>query len=170
MRERTPYFVLVRDPGRFDELTLLATTIFLEAEGEGDRGMLAVGWVCRNRAILWRRTWHEVILGADAVAYDDNHPFEVFSCWNDDYRIQAQQRLERADGPPREAAWKAAAGAYWALDADPTKGSTHYLNPVVTKQIRGGTLPSWAASPGDATTVDPAKVRVVINRHTFLVA
>ena len=57
-------------------------------------------------------------------------------------------------------AWKAAAGALWDLTADPTAGADHYLNVELTKKIRPDHgLPSW---------FDPAKVTVVLSRHTFL--
>lgn len=30
---------------------------------------------------------------------------------------------------------------------DPTGGATHFLNPVVARQRRGGALPGWASQP-----------------------
>src|SRR5262245_54655520 len=39
---------------------------------------------------------------------------------------------------------------------DPTAGATHFLNPTVVRQRRGGSLPSWARGEGQA-----------IGRHTF---
>jgi spore germination cell wall hydrolase CwlJ-like protein len=39
---------------------------------------------------------------------------------------------------------------------DPTAGATHFLNPVVVRQRRGGSLPSWADGTGK-----------VIGRHVF---
>lgn len=30
---------------------------------------------------------------------------------------------------------------------DPTGGATHFLNPAIVKQRRGGTLPNWAQQP-----------------------
>jgi hypothetical protein len=39
---------------------------------------------------------------------------------------------------------------------DPTAGATHFLNPVIVRQRRGGSLPSWASGDGKP-----------IGRHTF---
>lgn len=39
---------------------------------------------------------------------------------------------------------------------DPTAGATHFLNPAVVRQRRGGSLPSWARGEGQS-----------IGRHTF---
>jgi spore germination cell wall hydrolase CwlJ-like protein len=157
---RVPRFLVVTDPGDWDELTLLTATIFLEAEGEPEEGQLAVGWVVMNRLRLWRLTdVHTVILGPDRRAWGDQRPFEVFSCWNDDYRQRAEARLAAAQDASLEPAWRAAASAFWALRADPAGGATFYLNRPLTLRIRGGSLPSW---------YDPAKVTVVIGRHEFL--
>lgn len=41
---------------------------------------------------------------------------------------------------------------------DPSLGATHYLNIELTKQIRGGTLPSWVYKMAHLTT---------IGRHDF---
>jgi conjugal transfer mating pair stabilization protein TraG len=39
---------------------------------------------------------------------------------------------------------------------DPTAGATHFLNPAIVRQRRGGSLPRWAQGEG-----------LVIGRHTF---
>jgi spore germination cell wall hydrolase CwlJ-like protein len=39
---------------------------------------------------------------------------------------------------------------------DPTVGATHYLNPTIVRERRGGSLPSWARGEGRP-----------IGRHTF---
>ena len=154
-----PAFPLLGEPGEFDELTLLSATVFLEAEGEPAPGPEAVAHVVMNRHRGWKLSVPQVILGKDGRAYDDGRAFEVFSCWNDDYRRRAEARL----GAARDEAvfaWKAAAGALWTLTADPTLGADHYLNVELTRKIRPDHgLPSW---------YDPAKVTVVLGRHTFL--
>ena len=33
---------------------------------------------------------------------------------------------------------------------DPTAGATHFLNPTIVRQRRGGSLPSWARGEGQA--------------------
>ena len=44
--------------------------------------------------------------------------------------------------------------------ADPTGGADHYLNPELTKQMRGGSVPQWAANWASAGQR--------IGRHVFL--
>lgn len=163
-----PPFPLLAEPGNWDTLTLLASTIFLEAEGEPWEGLLGVGWVIRRRALDWRLGWHGAILGPDQRAYDDTRPFEPFSCFGDTYRGRAAARLSAATAQATEASWKAAAAALWELLPDPVGGAAFYLNVEVTRRIRGGTLPAWAADPQNAATVNQAKVRAVIGRHTFM--
>lgn len=164
-----PAFPLTPEPGTWSELELLAATIYLEAEGEPMEGKLGVGWVVRNRMDLWHQTLRRVILGADERAWDDGHAFEVFSAWNDDYRERGRARLSAADGPETEASWRAAAGAYWRLVPNPIGTATFYLNIDVTRKIRKGTLPDWAALASDKTKINAEKVTAVLGRHTFLV-
>lgn len=149
---RVPLFPSLGEPGAWDELTLLAATVFLEAEGEPVPGPLAVAWVVRNRGDI-----HHAILGPEGRAFGDDRPWEAFSCWNDDYKPIATVRLSRALTPAW--AWEAAAAALWRLLPDPTGGANHYLNVELTKKIRGGSLPKW---------FNPAKITVVIGHHTFL--
>lgn len=165
---RVPPFPLLGEPGDWDRLTLLAGTIRLEAEGEPEAGQLGVGYVVMNRVIFWKLDLHAVILGPDRRAYQDNKPFEPFSCWNSDYQPMAEARLAGA-GEAAESAWRAAAAALWHLLPDPTHGAIFYLNVDLTKRLRHGTLPDWAADPHDPTLVHANKVKVVLGRHTFLV-
>ena len=160
MRPTVPRFPLLEEPGEWDELTLIASTVALEAEGEPESGQLGVAYVVMNRVRLWDRTVHQVILGPDERAYGDGKAFEVFSCWNDTYKAHATARLSGLIAFPP--AWKAAATAFWQLAADPTGGATHYLNVELTKKLRGGTLPAWFHSDNQVTAV--------IGRHHFLVA
>ena len=51
---------------------------------------------------------------------------------------------------------KIADGVLAGLIPDPTAGATHFLNPVVVGQRRGGSLPSWADGDGQP-----------IGRHVF---
>lgn len=143
-----PRFPLVGEPNEWADLTALAATIFLEAEGEPQEGKNAVGWVVRTRADEWRMSIHHVMF----------QPWQ-FSCWNDDYRQRAHTRLAAADGDELEGAWKAAAGAFWRLIPSPVGNATHYLNLPLTRKIRKGALPSWYAEE---------KVICVLGRHTFL--
>lgn len=153
-----PRFPLLDEPGEWDELTLLAATVALEAQGEPPKGQVAVAWVAMNRVRGWSKTLHQVLLGPESRAYGDGKPYEPYSCWNDDYKQRAQARL--SDMGAFAPAWSAAASALWQLGEDPSKGATFYLNPDLTRKIRPKhDLPSW---------FDPEKVTVVIARHTFL--
>lgn len=144
-----------------DDLTLTATTVYLEGEGEPDEGKLAIAWAIRNRMDAQRRTARQVILGVEGLVDGDGRAYEAFSCWNDDYVRQRTARLIAPDPVLWEACWRASAAALWGLLPDPTKGATFYLNPVLTRQIRPRhDLPSW---------YDPARVTFRAGHHEFLV-
>lgn len=162
----TPSFPLLGEPGEWDVLTLISACCFLEAQGEPEEGILGVAWVIRRRAVDWNLGWHKAILGPEGLAYGDGHPFEPFSAFGDDYRLRARARLGAAENT--EPFWYAAACALWKLLPDPVGGATHYLNEAVTKKIRKGTFPAWAADPNDPTKIHEAKVTTRIGRHTFL--
>lgn len=147
------------EPGTWPEMLLYASTVFLEAEGESDSGKVAVAWVIRNRMTHRVQSVRQVILGKDELAYGDGKAFEQFSCWNDDYVAQASRRLATPNAEPWAACWRAACGAYWKLILDPTQGATFYLNPFLTRKIRGGTLPSWYSAH---------RVTATIGSHEFL--
>lgn len=163
-----PPFPLLGEPGAWDVLTLVAATIFLEAQDEPWEGLLGVGYVIRRRAVDWTLGWHGAVLGPDQRAYDDGRDFEPYSCWNSDYRGRALARLSTATPAMAEPSWKAGAAALWALLPDPVNGATFYLRLDATRTMRGGTLPAWAADPADVTQVDASKVTAVIGHHHFL--
>ena len=165
-----PPFPLLGEPGEWPALVLVSATVFLEAEGEPWDGLLGVGWVVRRRALDWKLSWHAAILGPDAKAEGDARPFEPFSCWGDSDLPHSRARLAGATPEKAEPSWRAAAAALWGLLPDPVDGATHYLNESLTKKIRGGTLPAWAALPTDSTLLNPALVRTRIGRHVFLKA
>ena len=131
-----------------DELTILAWTVVMEASGEPYEGKLAVAYVICTRAKRDGRTLFDVCL----------KPYQ-FSAWN----TESPTRMRLDDQPQgvlREC-YKAACSAYFQIEADPTKGSTHYLNEEATRKLNGGKLPSWFRE---------SEVRARIGRHTFLVA
>lgn len=135
-----------------DDLTLMAATILMEAGNQSFEGKVAVGWVMMNRD---RKTSSP---GIDDVIFA---PWQ-FSAWNTDNPARARLQDAMTTQP---AIWndcmKAAAAAIWAFVPDPTHGAVMYLNPVVTRKIRGGTLPDW---------YDATKVTAVIGDHEFLKA
>lgn len=143
-----------------DDLSLLATTVYLEGESEPDEGKVGIAWVVRNLMDFQKRTARQAILGAEGLVDADGHAYEVFSCWNDDYLKQRTTRLVAPDPAIWERCWRAAAGALWRLLPDPTSGATHYLNVELTRKMRPlHDLPPWYA---------PARVTVRIGQHTFL--
>lgn len=123
---------------------ILTKTLWAEARGEGHEGMVAVGWVIRNRAAQpgwWGKCIESVCL----------KPYQ-FSCWNADDPNAAYLRGSKVI-PAREYAL-AHAAAVEALEGntDPTLGATHYYSTSMRKP------PKWAAS-GEKTTQ--------IGRHIF---
>lgn len=127
----------------FDDLTMLAATVWGEARGESFDGRLAVAWVVINRSKLSGLSITEVVL----------QPYQ-FSMWN----TSDPNRRKIARINPNDDSWyqayRAAAAAFFNLRDDPTQGATHYLNPRVLPR-----LPSW---------YDPAKVVARIGNHEFL--
>ena len=145
---KVPAFPVSLELKEWNELLLLAATVFLEAEDQVDEGKLAVAYVVMNRAQKWNKTVQETIL----------QPWQ-FSCWNLDYRTIALGRLARV-GPHADMAWKAASSALWKLLPDPTHGSCHYLNPELTRRGRPNQdLPPW---------YEESKVVARIGSHEFL--
>ena len=103
------------------QLAELAKTIWLEAAGEGYRGMLAVAHVVMNRVAdpRWGNTPERVV----------HDPYQ-FSCWNldPDTRDWREARFENMIGMESYAeAWRAAAGAFFGTERDETAGACHYL-------------------------------------------
>lgn len=138
----------IAQPEVWPALTLYATTVFLEAEGEPYMGKLAVAYVIRNRAKGVRT----------AAALDDVilRPWQ-FSCWNADYADNRKQRLASPDAEMWDASWQATAAAWWSFAPDPTYGANHYLNPKTVKAY--GELPRW---------YDEARITAKIGAHEFL--
>lgn len=164
-----PRFPLLETPEAWDDLTLVAATIYLEAKGEPDEGQVAVGWVIRERMTRWGLTLQQVLLGPEGKAYGDGKPYEPYSCWNDDYQQVAEAKLGAATGEDASRAWRAAAGALWRLLPNPVESAMYYLNVELTKKIRrDGKLPTWAADPQDPKHVNTEKVVAVLGRHTFV--
>jgi spore germination cell wall hydrolase CwlJ-like protein len=135
----------------------LALTVWLEAGGEPLEGQYAVAWTIANRARRRRRPLVRILF----------QPYQ-FSCWNTE--SPGRMRLDQAgDSVAWGDATAAATSALEGLGPDPSHNADHYLNVALTKQQRGdGSLPAWAEDPHHPGEVDPAKVRAIIGRHTFL--
>jgi len=119
-------------------------TIAFEASGEPEEGKAAVAHVILNRARSgrWGASIKEVV----------THPWQ-FEPWMT--RRTEMVRLSPAD-PRYQNAARIADDVLAGLRPDPTAGATHFLNPTIVRQRRGGTLPSWASGEGQP-----------IGNHTF---
>jgi conjugal transfer mating pair stabilization protein TraG len=122
----------------------LIRTIAFEAGGENELGKAAVAHVVLNRVRSgkWGSSVEDVVTSpwqfepwmTRRKELEELHPF--------DPRFQKAARI---------------ADAVLAGDMpDPTAGATHFLNPVVVRQRRGGSLPLWARRKGQP-----------IGRHVF---
>lgn len=161
MTERVPLFPVTQegfDPRDWDELILLAATIFGEAEGESYEGKLAVAYVIINRSKRRVLPVARVILGRSQ-----------FSFWNPVTKMDGnvrhlENRLLAANKSPitREECFRSAASAKWGFEEDPTGiAANHYLNVDLTRELNGGSLPEWAENYFK-------KPNKVIGKHTFI--
>jgi N-acetylmuramoyl-L-alanine amidase len=122
----------------------LIRTIAFEAPDESDEGKAAVAHVILNRTTSGR--WGDSI--KDVVT----HPWQ-FEPWMT--RRKEMEKLS-TDDPRYQNAAQIADAVLSGQMPDPTAGATHFLNPTVVWQRRGGSLPSWARGEGQP-----------IGRHTF---
>jgi hypothetical protein len=122
----------------------LIRTIAFEAGEEPDEGKAAVAHVVlnRERSGRWGDTIKEVV----------TRPWQ-FEPWMT--RRKEIGRLSPQDPLYRDAARIADAVLSGEMP-DPTAGATHFLNPTIVRQRRGGSLPSWAQGEGQP-----------IGQHTF---
>jgi spore germination cell wall hydrolase CwlJ-like protein len=119
-----------------DERDYLIRTLVFEASGETEIGMAAVAHVILNRKRSGR--WGDKI--QDVVTYPQQ--FEPWMTRKDDI-----EKLSPSDPRYLKAA-VIADGVLSGLISDPTAGATHFLNPIVVRQRRGGSLPSWTDAHG----------------------
>ena len=119
-----------------DERDYLIRTLVFEASGETEIGMAAVAHVILNRKRSGR--WGDKI--QDVVTYPQQ--FEPWMTRKDDI-----EKLSPRDPRYLKAA-VIADDVLSGLISDPTAGATHFLNPIVVRQRRGGSLPSWADAYG----------------------
>ena len=114
----------------------LIRTLVFEASGETEIGKFAVAHAILNRQRSGR--WGPKL--TDVVT----SPWQ-FEPWMT--RKDEIEGLSRAD--PRYLDAAEIADAVLAGDIpDPTAGATHFLNPVIVRERRGGSLPYWAGSDG----------------------
>jgi hypothetical protein len=127
-----------------EERDYFIRTIAFEASGEPEEGKAAVAHVILNRKRSGR--WGDNI--KDVVT----HPWQ-FEPW-----MTRRKEMERLspDDPRYQNAARIADAVLAGQAPDPTAGATHFLNPIIVRQRRGGSLPSWARGEGQP-----------IGRHTF---
>jgi spore germination cell wall hydrolase CwlJ-like protein len=138
------------EPKINDQVDIMARTMWGEARNEGYKGMQAVANVIMNRVASKR--WPDT---PKAVALQRLQ----FSAWNSNDPNRALMEKVTTQDSRFKMAVDIAYKAYTGQIRDVTNGADHYLNVAVTRQIRGGTLPSW---------VDFNKKTADIGRHTFL--
>ena len=119
-----------------EERDYLIRTLVFEASGETEIGMAAVAHVILNRKRSGR--WGDKI--QDVVTYPQQ--FEPWMTRKDDI-----EKLSTSDPRYLKAA-DVVDEVLAGLISDPTAGATHFLNPIVVRQRRGGSLPSWANGHG----------------------
>ncbi|HUS95377.1 MAG TPA: cell wall hydrolase [Hyphomicrobiaceae bacterium] len=127
-----------------DERDYLIRTMVFEAGTEPDEGKAAVAHTVLNRVRSGR--WGNSI-GEVVTARWQFEPWMM--------KRNEVEALSKSDPRYRDAARIADAVLSGEI-ADPTAGATHFLNPTIVKQRRGGSLPDWASGEGKP-----------IGRHTF---
>lgn len=137
-------------------LDVMARTIWGEARGEGQIGMIAVAHVILNR-VRARRWYGRGVKGVDdhSVAAVCLKPWQ-FSCWNAADPNREKLLALTPDDPDFRRCLFAALGVMINAQgfADPTEGSDHYHADHLTP----GQLPDWAK--GERPVVS-------IGRHKF---
>jgi hypothetical protein len=136
-----PRIISSYDP---EDRDYLIRTIAFEAGEEPDEGKAAVAHVVLNRTKSGR--WGDTI--KDVVT----RPWQ-FEPWMT--RRKEIGRLSPNDPRYQDAA-RIADAVLSGQMPDPTAGATHFLNPTIVRQRRGGSLPSWAQGEGQP-----------IGQHTF---
>ena len=127
-----------------EERDYLIRTIAFEAADEADEGKAAVAHVILNRK--------------RSGGWGDNIKDVVTRPWQFEPWMTRRKEMENLspDDPRYQNAARIADAVLTGQTPDPTAGATHFLNPTVVRQRRGGSLPSWARGEGQP-----------IGRHTF---
>jgi spore germination cell wall hydrolase CwlJ-like protein len=121
---------------RVDERDYLIRTIAFEASDETEVGKVAVAYVILNRKKSGR--W------GDNIKAVVTHPGQ-FEPWM--ARRRDIETLSLID-PRYQSAAIIADAVLSGQTPDPTAGATHFLNPTIVRERRGGSLPSWALGEG----------------------
>jgi hypothetical protein len=119
-----------------NEHDYLIRTIAFEASGETEIGKLAVAYAVLNRKKRGR--WGDTI---KAVVTSPGQ----FEPWMT--QRKAVEGLS-CDDPRYQSAAIIADAVLSGRVPDPTAGATHFLNPIIVRARRGGSLPPWASGEG----------------------
>jgi N-acetylmuramoyl-L-alanine amidase len=140
------------------DLDTLARTLWGEARGQGYAGMQAVANVVMNRFEAAQMSVAKGRQFGFTVEQICKKPYQ-FSAWlSNDPNYSAMLSVTKQDSRfsmALDIAEKALLGTL----PDITGGADHYLNIAATRELRGGSLPSW---------VDLDKQTAAIGAHTFL--
>ena len=114
----------------------LINTIAFEASGETEIGKVAVAYAVLNRKNSGR--WGDTIEGVVTSPGQ-------FEPW-----MTQREAIEclSPDDPRYKGAARIADAILSGQMPDPTAGATHFLNPIIVRARRGGSLPSWASGEG----------------------
>ena len=132
-----------------DSLQWLASTVYMEAEGEAYEGKRAVAFVIMNRCRKKGISVSDAILQA-----------WQFSAWNTDSPTRMKLDSIGRNDPVWLDCVRASTEAIFQSVPDPIEGRTLYINEKLVMQ-QTGSLPSWWKLAGE---IDPGKV---IGGHTF---
>lgn len=123
------------------DLDVVARTVWGEARGESDKGVIAVAWVIRNRERdgRWPNTPLEVC----------TQPLQ-FSVWNTRDHNRSRLLSVTAEDKSYLRVLSLVTGVYGDIHSDPTGGANHYHSTSIR--------PSWA---------DPNKRTAQIGGHIF---
>lgn len=139
------------------EHALALCTLWQECRGEPYLGQVAVAQVIRNR--MARRYLSDGTVAGTVLRS------KQFSGWNDDDPNRVPSVQLDADDPL--VGWLAKAWEESLTAKVVTDDAVHYLNPELVL-LRRGLLPSWAADPKNALTLNPALLVARYGQHAFL--
>lgn len=114
-------------------VNIIATTLVLEAGGEGDRGMQAIANVLRNRSNKKGTTPVKEALQN-----------KQFSMWND-YNAGNEQMSDVISRAKKHPKWNIAVDYAKRINSlpDVTNGATHYYNPHKVNPVWGADSETW---------------------------